>query len=87
MPVNLPEGIRNMKGMDKAKIINVSATSDGLDFMDGLALLLIGLKLTDHLANWTWIEVLAPLWVPFMISWFIRLIKSTFFEEVEGDEE
>lgn len=87
MPVNLPEGIRNMKGMDKAKIINVSATSDGLDFMDGLALLLIGLKLTDHLTNWTWIEVLAPLWAPFMISWFIRLIKSTFFEEVEGDEE
>jgi hypothetical protein len=87
MPVNLPEGIRNMKGMDKAKIINVSATSDGLDFMDGLALLLIGLKLTDHLANWTWIEVLAPLWAPFMLSWFIRLIKSTFFEEVEGDEE
>ena len=87
MPVNLPEGIRNMKGMDKAKIINVSATSDGLDFMDGLALLLIGLKLTDHLDKWTWIEVLVPLWAPFMISWFIRLIKSTFFEEVEGDEE
>ena len=87
MPVNLPEGIRNMKGMDKAKIINVSATSDGLDFMDGLALLLIGLKLTDHLANWTWIEVLVPLWAPFMISWFIRLIKSTFFSDDDEGEE
>lgn len=87
MPVNLPEGIRNMKGMDKAKIINVSATSDGLDFMDGLALLLIGLKLTDHLANWTWIEVLAPLWGPFMVSWFIRLIKSTFFSDDDEGEE
>ena len=87
MPVNLPEGIRNMKSMDKAKIINVSATSDGLDFMDGLALLLIGLKLTDHLANWTWIEVLAPLWGPFMLSWFIRLIKSTFFSDDDEGEE
>lgn len=87
MPVNLPEGIRNMKGMDKAKIINVSASSDGLDFMDGLALLLIGLKLTDHLANWTWIEVLAPLWGPFMLSWFIRLIKSTFFSDDDEGEE
>jgi hypothetical protein len=87
MPVNLPERISKMKNLDKEKIINVSATSDGINFMDGLALLLIGLKLTDHLATWTWIEVLAPLWAPFMISWFIRLIKSTFFEDVEGDEE
>ena len=87
MPIDLPEGIRNMKGLDKAKVINVSASSDGIDFMDGLALLLIGLKLTDHLATWTWIEVLAPLWAPFMISWFIRLIKSTFFIDENEDEE
>lgn len=86
MRVNLPEGIRNMKGLDKAKIINVSATSDGMNFMDGLALLLIGLKLTDHLVNWTWIEVLAPLWAPFMFAWLLRLIKSTFFADDEGDE-
>ena len=76
-----------MKSMDKAKIINVSASSDGIDFMDGLALLFIGLKLTDHLPTWTWIEVLAPLWGPFMISWFIRLIKSTFFNDENEDEE
>lgn len=75
-----------MKSMDKAKIINVSATSDGINFMDGLALLLIGLKLTDHLVNWTWIEVLAPLWGPFMLSWFIRLIKSTFMSNDEDEE-
>ena len=86
MPVNLPEGIRNMKGLDKAKIINVSASSDGIDFMDGLALLLIGLKLTDHLENWSWVEVLAPIWGPFMISWFIRLVKSTFFNDDEDEE-
>ena len=86
MPINLPEGIHKMKGLDKAKIINVSASSDGIDFMDGLALLLIGLKLTDHLQGWTWVEVLAPLWGPFMISWFIRLVKSTFFNDDEDEE-
>ena len=87
MPINLPEGIRNMKGLDKAKIINVSATSDGMNFMDGLTLLLIGLKLTDHLQTWTWIEVLAPLWGPFMFAWFVRLVKSSFFNDDDEDEE
>ena len=87
MPIDLPEGIRNMKPMDKTKIINVSASSDGIDFMDGLALLFIGLKLTDHLQGWTLVEVLAPLWAPFMVSWFIRLIKSSFFNDENEDEE
>jgi hypothetical protein len=54
--------------------------------MDGLALLLIGLKLTDHLATWTWVEVLAPLWGPFMLSWFWRLVKSSFFNDDEDEE-
>ena len=75
-----------MKGLDKAKIINVSATSEGINFYDGLALLLIGLKLTDHLPTWTWIGVLAPFWGPFMLSWLIRLIKSTFFNDDEDEE-
>jgi len=87
MPVNLPERIYNMKNLDKSKIINVSATSEGIGFMDGLALLFIGLKLTGHLDTWTWVEVLAPLWAPFMISWFVRLIKSTFFNDGNEDEE
>jgi hypothetical protein len=86
MPINLPEGIHKMKGLDKAKIINVSATSEGINFYDGLALLLIGLKLTDHLPTWTWIEILAPLWVPFMLSWFVRLVKGTFFTDDEDEE-
>ena len=64
----------------------MSATSDGMSFLDGLALLLIGLKLTDHLQGWTWIEVLAPLWAPFMVSWFIRLVKSSFFNDDEDEE-
>lgn len=86
MPINLPEGIHKMKGLDKAKIINVSATSEGINFYDGLTLLLIGLKLTDHIPTWTWIEVLAPLWGPFMLSWFVRLVKGTFFNDEEDEE-
>lgn len=84
MPVNLPEGLKNMKDLDKAKIINVNAP-DGLTFIDGLALLFIGLKLTGHLIDWTWVEVLSPLWGPFMLSWFIRLVTHTFFNNDEEE--
>ena len=85
MPIDLPTRVKNLS--DESKIINVSATSDGINFTDGLALLFIGLKLTDHLQNWTWIEVTAPLWLPFMFSWFVRLVKSTFLnDEDEGEE-
>lgn len=68
------------------KIISVNGGSDSINFMDGLALLLIGLKLTDHLDRWTWVEVLSPLWGPIMVSWFIVLVKKTFFNTDEEDE-
>ena len=58
-----------------------------INFMDGLALLLIGLKLTDKLDNWTWIEILAPLWLPYMLSWFVRLVHMTFFAPTEEEGE
>ena len=87
MPINLPKGFENMKNLDSAKIINVSASSESLDFLDGLTLLFIGLKLTGHLDTWTWVEVLAPLWAPFMLSWFIRLINATFFASDDEEEE
>jgi hypothetical protein len=54
--------------------------------MDGLALLFIGLKLTDHLQDWSWVEVLAPLWAPFMFHWFIKLVVQTFFTGNEDEE-
>jgi hypothetical protein len=54
--------------------------------MDGLALLFIGLRLTGHLETWTWLEVLAPLWGPFMVHWFIKLVVHTFFADDEDEE-
>lgn len=69
------------------KVISIGASQTPMNFMDGLALLLIGLKLTDHLDKWTWVEVLAPLWGPLMLMWFIRLVVSTFFRVEEEDEE
>lgn len=68
--------------MDKnVKVISINSGDGSINFMDGLALLLIGLKLTDHLDKWTWVEVLSPLWGPIMVSWFIVLVKKTFLNE------
>jgi len=69
------------------KVINIGANQTPINFMDGLSLLLIGLKLTDHLNDWTWIEVLSPLWAPIMFQWFIHLIVNTFFTRVDEGEE
>lgn len=73
--------------MDKnVKVISINGGEGSINFMDGLALLLIGLKLTDHLDRWTWIEVLSPLWAPIMVSWFIILVKRTFLNANDEDE-
>jgi hypothetical protein len=73
--------------MENVRVINIGASQTPINFMDGLALLLIGLKLTDHLMTWTWIEVLAPLWLPFMVQWLTRLVVHTFFAPIDGEEE
>lgn len=73
--------------LNNIKIISIDNNQTPINFMDGLALLLIGLKLTDHLQHWTWIEVLSPLWGPFMIAWFLRLIVRTFGAEVDNDQD
>lgn len=39
----------------------------GVGFLGLLTLLFIGLKLTGHIA-WSWIWVLAPLWIPISIA-------------------
>lgn len=72
--------------MDKnVKVISINNGEGSFNFMDGLALLLIGLKLTDHLQSWTWVEVLSPLWAPLMVSWFIVLVKRTFLHANEEE--
>lgn len=78
-----------MSDMDKknVKVISIDTNPDSVTFMDYLALLFIGLKLTGHLDDWNWVTVLAPLWGPFMLSWFLRLVVSTFFNESEDEEQ
>ena len=88
MPTELPTVTkeRNMHDMRNVKVINVGTSQTPINFMDGLCLLFIGLKLTGHLDDWTWVEVLAPLWAPFMFHWFIKLVFQTFFAH-ENEEE
>lgn len=80
MPTELPYRTeeQGMTDMRNIKVINVGASQVPINFMDGLALLFIGLKLTDHLQDWSWVEVLAPLWAPFMFHWFVKLVVQTF---------
>ena len=46
----------------------------GIDFIEALALLFIGLKLTGFLPTWTWLWVLSPLWITFSIALVIAVI-------------
>ena len=41
--------------------------TSGVSFLGLLTLLFIGLKLTGHI-NWSWLWVLAPLWIPISIA-------------------
>jgi hypothetical protein len=86
MPTELPTAAKeqDMQDMRNVKVINIGQSQTPINFMDGLALLFIGLKLTDHLDHWTWVEVLAPLWAPFMFHWFVKLIVQTF---ISGEDE
>ena len=69
---------------ENVRIVNIGSNQTPINFMDALAILFIGLKLTDHLQDWSWVEVLAPLWAPIMLQWFMRLVVTTFFA---GEEE
>jgi hypothetical protein len=85
MPIEMPSKSKE-RNMENVKVISIGSSQTPINFMDGLALLFIGLKLTDHLVDWTWVEVLAPLWGPFMVQWLMRLVVSTFFMH-EDDED
>lgn len=85
MPINLPNGAKD-PAMQNVRVINIGASQTPINFMDGLALLFIGLKLTGHLDSWTWVEVLAPLWGPIMLQWFVRLVVHSFFSHDEDEE-
>ena len=45
----------------------MNTNTNGVGFLGLLTLLFIGLKLTGHI-TWSWIWVLAPLWIPISIA-------------------
>ena len=62
---------------DKSNVefVHLGFTGNSL-FTDGLALMLIGLKLADVI-DWEWSWVLAPMWVPVAFSWaFFLFFKA-----------
>ena len=54
---------------------NKSTSSSGIGFSGLLAILFIALKLTGYI-TWSWLWVLAPIWIPFIIVIFIVIIAG-----------
>lgn len=50
-----------------------NSNSGGIGFFGMLAILFIGLKLTNYI-DWDWTWVLAPLWIPLVLVLAIFLI-------------
>lgn len=47
----------------------------GMSFLGWLQILFIGLKLTDYI-EWSWLWVLSPLWLTFIIIFFLALFAG-----------
>ena len=54
---------------------NKTTTSSGIGFFGLLAILFIALKLTGVI-TWSWLWVLAPIWITFVIVVFILIITN-----------
>lgn len=52
-------------------------TRRGISFGSLLCLLFIGLKLTGHI-DWSWLWVLAPIWIPFALVVTVILMGCLF---------
>ena len=52
---------------------NKTTTSSGIGFSGLLAILFIALKLTGYI-TWSWLWVLAPIWITFIFVVFILII-------------
>ena len=61
-----------------SKETNVS-TNGGIGFCSLLTILFIGLKLAaiGPVANWSWLWVLSPLWIPLVIVFGILIVGFT----------
>lgn len=51
-------------------------SSHGASFLDLLAILFIGLKLTGYI-GWSWAAVLSPIWVPWAIIVVLAAVAGT----------
>jgi hypothetical protein len=54
-----------------------SSSSGGIGFTGLLAVLFVGLKLTNVIA-WPWLWVLSPLWIPLLLLIAILVIGGVF---------
>ena len=54
---------------------NKSTSSSGIGFFGLLAILFIALKLTGYI-TWSWLWVLAPIWITFIMVVFVIIIAG-----------
>ena len=54
---------------------NKTTSSSGIGFTGLLAILFIALKLTGYI-TWSWLWVLAPIWITFIFVVFILIIAG-----------
>ena len=68
---------KNFKFKDMSDNKNSTTTSSGISigFSGLLAILFIALKLTGYI-TWSWLWVLAPIWITFVIVVFILIIAG-----------
>jgi uncharacterized protein (DUF983 family) len=52
---------------------NSSSSSTGIGFSGLLTVLFVGLKLA-HVISWSWLWVLSPLWIPFVVVLGVLLV-------------
>lgn len=46
-----------------------------MDFTLSLTLLFIALKLTGYI-HWSWVWVVSPIWIVFVLAWIINYIDN-----------
>ena len=54
---------------------NKTTSSSGIGFLGLLAILFIALKLTGYI-TWSWLWVLAPIWITFIFVVFVIIIAG-----------
>jgi hypothetical protein len=62
--------------------MSASSSSGGIGFVGLLAILFIGLKLTNFI-DWSWWWVLSPIWIPIIIFLIFVIIGSVVISRYE----